>query len=84
MHTQLVACSWWPARVSKRRIDESKCRVRYLGEEAYDDVTDEPLLPKLVMKARAEELQYFNDMAVYEHAKERFALQKEFMRTKLS
>lgn len=46
MFTQLGACSWWPARVSKRRIDESKCRVRYLGVEAYDDVA-EPYLARV-------------------------------------
>jgi hypothetical protein len=34
--------------------------------EAFDDVTDEPLIPKLVMAARAEELKYFEEMGVYE------------------
>ena len=32
------------------------------------DVTDEPLAPKLVMAARAEELKYFDEMGVYEYA----------------
>ena len=36
--------------------------------EAFDDVTDEPLVPKLVMAARAEELKYFDEMGVYEYA----------------
>ena len=36
--------------------------------EAFDDVTNEPLLPKLVIKARAEELKYFDEMGVYEYA----------------
>ena len=31
-------------------------------------MTNQPLVPKLVMKARAEELKYFDDMGVYEHA----------------
>ena len=35
--------------------------------EAFDDVTNEPLIPKLVMKARAEELKYFDEMGVYEY-----------------
>ena len=38
------------------------------GAEAFDDVTNEPLLPGLVVKARAEELKYFDDMGVYEYA----------------
>ena len=36
--------------------------------EAYDDVTNEPLKPELVIKARAEELKYFEEMDVYEYA----------------
>ena len=36
--------------------------------EAFDDVTDEPLNPKLVMAARAEELKYVDEMGVYEYA----------------
>ena len=36
--------------------------------EAFGDVTGEPLDPKLVMKARAEELAYFDSMGVYEYA----------------
>ena len=36
--------------------------------EAFDDVTDEPLIPKLVMAAQAEELKYFDEMGVYEYA----------------
>ena len=36
--------------------------------EAFDDVTNEPLIPKLVMAARAEELKYFEEMGVYEYA----------------
>ena len=30
--------------------------------EAFDDVTNEPLIPKLAMAARAEELKYFDEM----------------------
>ena len=30
--------------------------------EAFDDVSNEPLVPHMVMKARAEELDYFNSM----------------------
>ena len=37
--------------------------------EAFDDVSNEPLVPHMVMKARAEELDYFNSMGVYEYAK---------------
>ena len=36
--------------------------------EAFDDITNEPLIPKLVMAARAEELKYFEEMGVYEYA----------------
>ena len=36
--------------------------------EAFDDVTNEPLRPELVIAARAEELKYFEDMEVYEYA----------------
>ena len=36
--------------------------------EAFDDVTNEALVPELVMKARAEELKYFDEMGVYEYA----------------
>ena len=36
--------------------------------EAFDDVTNEPLRPDLVIKARAEELKYFEEMDVYEYA----------------
>ena len=36
--------------------------------KVFNDVTDKPLPPKLVMKTRAEELKYFNDMGVYENA----------------
>ena len=36
--------------------------------EAFDDVTNESLIPELVMKARAEELKYFDEMGVYEYA----------------
>ena len=31
-------------------------------------MTDEPLVPKVVMAARAEELKYFDEMGVYEYA----------------
>ena len=37
--------------------------------EAFDDVSNEPLVPNMVMKARAEELDYFTSMGVYEYAK---------------
>ena len=36
--------------------------------EAFDDVTNEPLVPKLVLAARAEELKYFQEMGVHEYA----------------
>ena len=36
--------------------------------EAYDDVSDDPLIPSLVQAARKEELQYFKEMKVYEYA----------------
>ena len=36
--------------------------------KVFDDVTNEPLLPKLVMAARADELKYFDEMRVYEYA----------------
>ena len=36
--------------------------------EAFDDVSGEPLDPKMVMSARKEELTYFDDMGVYEYA----------------
>ena len=36
--------------------------------EAFDGVTDEPLISKLVMAARAEELKYFDEMGVYEYS----------------
>ena len=32
--------------------------------EAFDDVTIEPVQPKLVMSASSEELKYFNEMGV--------------------
>ena len=36
--------------------------------EAYDDVSNEVLIPSLVMAARKEELDYFKSMKVYEYA----------------
>ena len=33
--------------------------------EAFDDVTNEALMPKRVINARAEELKYFDEMGVY-------------------
>ena len=36
--------------------------------EAYDDVSNEPLIPSLVQAARKEELEYFKTMKVYEYA----------------
>ena len=36
--------------------------------EAFDDVSNEPLDPKKVIAARAEELAYFESMGVYEYA----------------
>ena len=36
--------------------------------EAYDDVSNEPLIFKLVQSARKEELEYFKTMKVYEYA----------------
>ena len=36
--------------------------------EAYDDVSNEPLVPSLVQAARKEELEYFKTMKVYEYA----------------
>ena len=39
-----------------------------LNVEAFDDVTNEPLNPKLVMAGRAEELAYFESMGVYAYA----------------
>ena len=41
---------------------------KYGNIETFDDVTNQPLLPKLVMAARAEELKYFDEMGVYEYA----------------
>ena len=35
---------------------------------AFDNVTQEPLVPSLVMQARSEELRYFDEMGVYEYA----------------
>ena len=32
--------------------------------EAFDDVSNEPLVPQMVMKARSEELDYFNTMGL--------------------
>ena len=39
-----------------------------MNYEAYDDVSNEPLLPSLVRKARVEEIEYFKSMKVYEYA----------------
>ena len=36
--------------------------------EAFDDLSNEPLVPHMVVKARREELDYFNSMGVYEYA----------------
>ena len=36
--------------------------------QAYDDVSNDPLIPSLVQAARKEELQYFKEMKVYEYA----------------
>ena len=51
-----------------RSFGEDELHEVHCNIEAFGDVMDEPLVPKLVMAAWAEELKYVDKMGVYEYA----------------
>ena len=46
--------------------DEALHEVDCSGMKAYDDISGQELEPKLMIKARKEEIEYFRKMGVYE------------------